>query len=315
MNQVVVGDEVWPMIADLLGARGKKRVAVAYIGQDAGYLLRDLRRGDILVCNAGLDALKQGVTFPSALREILAHGVTVRSLPSLHAKIYVAGSRAFVGSANASAGSIRREEAGVIVSGDAEVSALSTYVDDLARSRLATRVDANFLKLADLQFRPPRGGSGGHRRDDRVLSWRLHVWSFGDVAPVGIERAAEGQRGEVRPLHKDASATVDWSWGGTGAWRVGDVCLWVSRSDEPEAAWLVDPPAVCIAARPVGGKSKQVVFWWRTPGSRPLTWGKLQQAVLIHSGRHLTMGRTTRVPNVTTAVLDAFRMDTEQLTP
>ena len=42
MPRIVTGGAVWPAIAELLQAPGRRQVAVAYLGEDAGDLLDEL---------------------------------------------------------------------------------------------------------------------------------------------------------------------------------------------------------------------------------------------------------------------------------
>jgi hypothetical protein len=61
-----------------------------------------LRRGDSLVCDASPTAIKRRLTSTKALREYDRRGVSVYSLPGLHAKVIASKGFAWVGSTNAS---------------------------------------------------------------------------------------------------------------------------------------------------------------------------------------------------------------------
>jgi hypothetical protein len=81
-------------------------VAVAYFGKGAARLLR-LRKGSQLVVDASENAVKSGLTCPDDLIALLKRGVRIFSIANLHAKVYVFGNAALIGSANASQHSAR----------------------------------------------------------------------------------------------------------------------------------------------------------------------------------------------------------------
>ena len=87
VSGVVTSADVWPAIAKVLAPAGRKLAAVAFLGADAPDLLASLRAGDLLVCDASPHALTAGATHPDALDALLTHGVDVRSLPHMHAKV------------------------------------------------------------------------------------------------------------------------------------------------------------------------------------------------------------------------------------
>src|SRR5262245_61824327 len=77
-------------------------VAVAYFGRRGPKLL-PLPYKSMLAVDASEPTVKSGRTDPKALLKLINRGVRVFTAPNLHAKVVVAGRRAFVGSTNASA--------------------------------------------------------------------------------------------------------------------------------------------------------------------------------------------------------------------
>jgi hypothetical protein len=75
--------------------------AVAYFGKGASKLL-PLPTNSRLVVDASFAAVKNGQTCPADLRAMQKRGVRIYSILNLHAKVYVFGGFAFIGSANAS---------------------------------------------------------------------------------------------------------------------------------------------------------------------------------------------------------------------
>ncbi|MCY1013407.1 hypothetical protein OV079_49350 [Nannocystis pusilla] len=109
MTTELLTEKVWSAIqAAAHGARGRKYAAVAFVGADGAELLSDFGVGDILVCNMGREALRAGTTNPFAIERLIVRGVDVYSHERLHAKVYVFGDLAVVGSANASASAANR---------------------------------------------------------------------------------------------------------------------------------------------------------------------------------------------------------------
>ncbi len=94
----LIGDDVW---GELRRAwrRGPRRIAVAYYSCDDGLMFAE---GDVLVVDASDSAIMTSQTSAAALRRAFEQGASVYSHGDLHAKVFVLGPRAFVGSANAS---------------------------------------------------------------------------------------------------------------------------------------------------------------------------------------------------------------------
>ena len=82
----------------------KCQVAVAYFGQGASKLL-PLRKGSVLVLNFSEGNIKSGAVCPAEVLILIKKGVEVHSVENLHAKVFVIGQSAYVGSTNVSKGS------------------------------------------------------------------------------------------------------------------------------------------------------------------------------------------------------------------
>lgn len=191
-SQIVVGNKVWPTISRLAKKAGPRHAAIAFIGRDAPRRLT-MKKGDVLVVNASRRALGAGATHPDALQEFVAKGVLVYSLDSLHSKVFVNGSHAIVGSANASASSERTEEAIVVMTTRAARRDVREYVDSLVSQ--SDLVDEGFLEVASQQFKEPKGGLPGVTGSDVATDlirgpvsglwildwWQENEWSKSDA--------------------------------------------------------------------------------------------------------------------------------------
>ena len=155
-----LAEGIWKEItAAVKGRRGKAFVAVPYFGK-AGCSLLPLEEEDTLVVNASEAAVRSGQTYPQGLRKLLNQGVRLYSLDNLHAKVYVLGSLAFIGSSNASSRSSEGlEEAVVRVRDPRVVRDAREYVQGLCVRLLVHRDLDRLEKL----YRPPRIAGSGRR--------------------------------------------------------------------------------------------------------------------------------------------------------
>lgn len=164
------GNSVWRILQ--LSARqcqSRSYVAVPYFSQ-AGSRLLPLKRGDVLVVNASASAVRSGQTCPAALQRLVKKGVKVFSLENLHAKVYVLGKVAYVGSANASTSSRDRlVEAIAEIRDRTGVAAAQAFVASLCNSRVGTHELERLAKI----YRPPRAGTP---RQSRVALKPPRLW-------------------------------------------------------------------------------------------------------------------------------------------
>ena len=225
--------------------------AIAYLGADAPNML-PLKKGDLLVVNAGDNALRAHATSPLALRELLQRGVRVLSSPRLHAKVLATSRMAVVGSVNASTNSTKVGEAVVITDDPAMVEATRQLVSDLVAD--STEVDEVFLYRAEQEWekgRPlPWPGVGGPVEE---TSWlpnpvrSLFLWHFEEYEPSLAEQ--QWWKGQ-RPRHRRQAGPAA-SYGLT-TYRLdapsdlakGDVLISVCLLGDSR---LLHPPAVVIS--------------------------------------------------------------------
>ena len=101
-------EEPWPRITKAVRKNPKScQIAVAYLGSEASRIL-PMRTGSRLVIDFSEEAIKSGKTNPKEVLKLLRKGVEVHSAEELHAKVFVIGRSAFVGSMNASSHSRNR---------------------------------------------------------------------------------------------------------------------------------------------------------------------------------------------------------------
>lgn len=136
----------------------------------------------MIVCDASQRALRSGSTHPAALAGLYKRKLRLLSKPGLHAKVFVVGNAAFVGSANASANS-----AGLLI--EAVVRSVRRHdeeVDLVDRAVLGDQLDVGSrpVGLVVRQARPhegerltlvrPRGRALLPKRRSRIFPSVLH---------------------------------------------------------------------------------------------------------------------------------------------
>lgn len=210
-----VGD-VWKEIGKL---NGKPRLAaVAYLGDNAPYLLGEFGPNDIVVCDASDGSIKSGSTSRKALNDLVQRGVNVYSLRDLHAKVICIGQTAVVGSMNASASSTSMHEAAVILKSDKDVRASRQLIKRYVAQ--STQVDAQFLRrLGKMKVNhkgfSPTGTRGSSSESEYITIGAVHsaehpkyvkeaakktVSTHGKLAGFKIKNCVAG-RGERRNLN------------------------------------------------------------------------------------------------------------------
>jgi hypothetical protein len=122
--------------------------AVAYVGNGAADLL-PLKAGDVVVVNGSRNALANGATSARLLRTWYENDVQVYVHETLHAKVFIVGRTAFVGSANLSGRAALADtaEAAIQTTDPAVVIQARDFVRRLAHD--AAEVDEEWLDWAD----------------------------------------------------------------------------------------------------------------------------------------------------------------------
>lgn len=249
MSTRVIHQDVWGVLRRASrAAAGRALVAVAYFGKDAGRLLR-LSRGSRLVVDASEAAVKAGQTCPEELIKVARKGVRVFSHDGLHAKVYVFGRRAFIGSANVSHRSASYLTEALAVTTDRNaVADARAFVIDHCRRELTPQVLERLAKI----YRPPRvaGARPAKRRRSAKSKWRPVVrlaqleredWS--------ADERREHDKGErvakERRKHGANWTTDSFQWSGRVRARRGDQLVQVTR--ENDGRRMVHPPGEVIS--------------------------------------------------------------------
>lgn len=281
MTTEFVDDEIWTRLRRL--ARTCQRpafVAVAYFGKGGAKLL-PLRQGSRLVVDASELAVKAGLTHPADLLKLQAKGVRVYSVQNLHAKVYVFGGQAFIGSANASNRSAHTLKEALLRTTDREaVKGAREFVRSLCLEELGPEELQRLQKI----YRPPRlpGGkriaSNGRPRRVKAKYSGLRIAKLRLIDyPRGSESAAEeGLVAAKAKRDKRSTHHVDeYCWTG-GTFLRGETVVQVL--DEGNGATFVSPPGRVIHTKNWSNGRRRCTFvYLEVPNRRRVRLDRLAQ--------------------------------------
>jgi hypothetical protein len=186
-------------------------VAVSFLSGGASERL-PLKSGDLLVVRFDRAAVKSGLVSPKEILRYLNRGVEVHAIANLHAKVYVLGRTAFVGSANVSFRSEHSLVEAICESSDQRfVSACRRFVLSL-RGDL---IDPYFAEMLVPLYEPPKFNVLGRKDASRIQS-PLSVVVLEPLAFDAIDdRAFSQSEGSARKrLRSDAFRTECFRWSG-----------------------------------------------------------------------------------------------------
>jgi len=273
MSTVFITQDIWPQLTKAVrGSRQPCSVAVAYFGKGAGKLL-PLAKGSRLVVDASERSVASGQTCPADLSKLVKRGVKVYTVPNLHAKVFVLGRAAYIGSANVSNRSASQLVEAVIRTTDASaMRAARKFVVDHCLHELTPTVLTRLAKL----YRPPLVPGGKRvkkavkqtsRRPTlpRLLLAQTHLeeWSERETAihDVGLP-VAKKRREHLRKYFLDVICIT-----GECNYQRGDVIIQVTT--EGRGKEFVSPPGNVLHVRSGReGNSKRTIVYIECP-NRP----------------------------------------------
>ena len=264
MSSEFLTAEIWSQITKAVkGSRQRCAVAVAYFGKGADRLL-PLAKGSRLVVDASERAVASGQTYPGALLRLVKSGVTVYSVPNLHAKVFVIGGTAFVGSNNASGRSASHLiEAATRTTDSAAVLAARQFVSDLCLHELTPKVLRQLARL----YRPPLipGGKSGKKPVQapggrpvlpRLLLAQQYIEEWSEDEQAFHDSAiAVAKKRRVHPRNFELDSFL---YSGANPYRRGDVVVQVT--DEGDGNLFVEAPGNVLYVRSRRDRRGQVTF-------------------------------------------------------
>jgi hypothetical protein len=261
MSVRFLAENIWKEITDTAeGRRGTAFVAVPYFGQ-SGTRLLPLRSGDTLLVNASEAAVSSGQTYPRGLRTLLDRGVKIYTLGNLHAKIYVFGAVAFIGSANASSNSSDELEEAVVQVRDVKVvGEARKHIQGLCTTPLLRR---DLDRLAT-KYQPPKrpgggrqGGKSGAPVKPRKPRLFLAQIEEGEV-DTGYDKDFKTGHREAKAKREHSRSIIDAVWRSGLPYRVGDTLIQVLET--AGGAMWVYPRAKVINRKVVPRGNRKMTF-------------------------------------------------------
>lgn len=280
MGTEFIKDRIWSRLRHRARkCRTPALVAVAFFGEGAAGLL-PLRKGSRLLVNASEQTVASGLTCPNDLLELRKRGVRIFSVKNLHAKVYVFGGQAFVGSPNASNNSTRLLEAVLRTTDRQAVRAAKDFVRSHCQDELGTE---ELKRLKKLYRRPKFDGNGAARRTGKkpgrvkaeYSALRLvNLVLMGDF-PEGSESAYEqGLREAKSKRTRKTTHFVDSFQWNNGSIRPGDSVVQVV--DELDGPRFVTPPGHVTNVKPwSNGRQRCAFVYLEVPNVRRVRVNKL----------------------------------------
>lgn len=207
---------IWPRLRRLARTRGRRAyVAVPFLGKDAAKRL-PLRQGDVLITKFDLAAVRAGLVSPTDVVAFITRGVEVHSVANLHAKVYVFGRTAFVGSANVSASSEESLiEAGCEVTSSDFVAACRAFVQSLRGEIVELKFARSlipFWRPAHTPYRTTVLRTSHRVRQSDLVAVSLHEVNYDAADEAAADRAHRSARTKLRD--RETFRLDDFRWDG-----------------------------------------------------------------------------------------------------
>ena len=274
-------DDSWSRIRDLAKMRGRRLVAVPFLGKGAIRRL-PLQAGDLLIVRLDEATVKSGQTSPFEIGKFLRKGVEVHAQSNLHAKVFVFGKTAVIGSTNVSTTSEEHLLEAVVETSDLRaVSAAATFV----RSLRGDVVTPQYAKRLEKMYVPPRTLGAGRPRSQQTMRgagqsvlWAVKLETGAWIDEDYVQQDA-GEPLARKKLKNTRHYVVDdfvWTPAGFGRKvRVGQRVLQIVE-ESSERVYAEAPYRVVRVQRyRVGNSSRVMVFVERKKRSRRVGLGRL----------------------------------------
>jgi hypothetical protein len=271
MGPKLLTKTAWTRLGEL--ARRKRRppaeVAVPYLGRGAAKRLR-LRKGDVLVTRFDDVAFKCGLVDPREVVRYLRRGVEVHAASNLHAKVFVFGNTAIVGSTNVSTHSAERLIEAACESRDSRFVASSAQ---FVRSLRGELIGLEFAKSKVPLYKPPTvpARTVGRRRGRQpVQSPLIAVGLVRMPYDADDARAARSGAKAARARIKNRSQfrVADFKWSRTLGPLRKDVRI-IQTIREGENRFVVEPPARILSIHKYKGRRAiQAIVFVEEPTKR-----------------------------------------------
>lgn len=274
-------DDSWSRIRDLAKMRGRRLVAVPFLGKGAIRRL-PLQAGDLLIVRLDEATVKSGQTSPFEIGKFLRKGVEVHAQSNLHAKVFVFGKTAVIGSTNVSTTSEEHLLEAVVETSDSRaVSAAASFV----RSLRGDVVTPQYAKRLEKMYVAPRILGAGRPRSRQTMRgagqsvlWAVKLETGAWVDEDYVQQDA-GEPFARKKLKNTRHYVVDdfvWTPAGFGRKvRVGQRVLQIVEESSEKVYAEAPYRVVRVQRYRVRNSSRVMVFVERKKRSRRLGIGRL----------------------------------------
>ncbi|MFT3822889.1 MAG: phospholipase D-like domain-containing protein [Chitinophagaceae bacterium] len=147
-----LSDNLWTTLHDLSQKSKRTKVAVAYLGTGASKQL-NLKKGDTLLVAMDLNNVRAGQVNPHEVQKLFDKGVSIFSLPNLHAKIYLFDRKVIIASANVSSHSANHLIEAAILTEDKKIL---KDAERFINENCIEKVEQDYLKFCKENYSPPK---------------------------------------------------------------------------------------------------------------------------------------------------------------
>jgi len=302
MNRFLDERSMWPTILKVAKeAQGRRFVASAFLGSDTPDWL-PLTKGDTLLVALSLATSRAGQVSPAAVTRFRKRGVQIYRSDNLHAKVYLFGDTAIVGSANVSSTSrTSLDEAGILTREVKTVRQIRSWFAE----RCGQEIEEDFLKLCEQVWRPPSGGKGKAIKDPALegRTWILRLNSSAEQLESYelIKKSLISAASKSKAIRGWQKWNFYWQAKGGVADNVqpGDTVISVSDGE-------VFPYGTVLARRRSKTPSGSPITWFRVTSptdETSLPWAKFEAAAKLRSVLLSPKPRTTQVKSVKEAAV------------
>jgi hypothetical protein len=229
MQPQLITENIWQSITAACTTTQRSYVAVAYFGTGGAGRL-PLNKGSVLVVDASEAAVKAGQTSPAELIKLYKRGVSVYSLQGLHAKVYVIGTRLYIGSANVSENAADNLKEAVFNTADRKlVAQAKEYVLKMKEQAGLELGIAQLQRLEKLykERKMPAGGKGS-KKDNRdkpsVFLYKLH---YNDYPAESLAAYKEGKEIAIQEIDRSRHVLDDFESESTIPVKKNDIVIQV----------------------------------------------------------------------------------------
>ena len=242
--------DAWGRIRDLTRPAKRPTVlaAVAFLGRGATKRLR-LRCGDLLITRFDETNVRAGLVDPREVGEYLKKGVRVRAVNNLHAKVFVIGARALVGSTNVSENSEEYLVEAICESNEPGfVRSCRKFVEDLS----SDEVTPEYCKMLESIYKPHHWKEGSRLPKAKrtvttsgmaVVHLTIKDW---DEADYAAERKGAPKAKKLISDHSRFS-TDDFGWSGLPPAYLKPGVRLIRITEHSKLCLTASPKSPCIS--------------------------------------------------------------------